>query len=162
MGFATWRWQGQPDGPERAVSPAAARTLLACLSQLWPTFSVHHGCTLVSVGSMTGEFESGSYIKSDAAVVQDWIQACKGDLTWAEKMMNHVHLPDLLSLSQGADGLSRQEWTMIAVTYMAVLDFELARQFPGVEYRVQMDGDPLTDPLETVEITVFQVRAPSP
>jgi hypothetical protein len=95
----------------------------------------------------------------DAEHLAPWIKHFNGDLSAVERVVNHKHLNEVLDCACGLDALTKDDWELLAATYVAILRSELARICPNGAFEINTAGDPLTgeDP-SLVEITFWKVR----
>jgi hypothetical protein len=117
--------------------------LIAVTKLFWPDFVVYENSVF-----RADNFTESSY--------QDFMRELKGDLEAVEKVMNHVHIADLLiSLKETPYTLSQANRRYLNQTFAYFLQCALKVQFPDRQFQVETEDDPENE--ETV-FTFWELR----
>lgn len=117
--------------------------LIALTSVLFPSFRVYQDCVLWAEPFDIGHWEPESFEK--------WKIHFDGDMEAVERMANHIHLSEHLSVTKH---LSDHNFRYFAQKLRLCWKCELERQFPDRKFRVSVEDDPDGD----ITITFWQLR----
>lgn len=96
---------------------------------LWPRKKLFYGCLVPDD------------VEDPDQLINSWKKRLGGDLTAVEKMINHVHLLDLLFDLDGLEKTTTEELVWISRAYVAFLKAEIERVAPKAAYEVKAYGD---------------------
>jgi len=113
------------------------RTLVQAIEHLWPRKVVIDGC-LVPAGPQDPEW-----------LLKLWLKKLAGDRRETERMINHVHVPDLILAMDDCSETTKDELRLLARAYVAFLEAEIRRVAPGRDFEIELVDD--DEPIRVIE-----------